>query len=189
MSSKLAIVIIVIAAIAAVSLLVILPYYYTTFSKPQFNTINNLATDQASNSNSGSSCYSLESEVQYLRNQVQTLQSEVRNLQNIVNLRESVTYWHDQPINEGPGGYYSFSFTANYAGYVIVNVLSSTTSNTWVQIKIYNPSTGTIESQKYTVGYSGTVYFPVLPGTVTIYIGNSNLINGASQTVTITYVY
>jgi len=190
MSNKLAIVAIAIAAIVAVSLLVILPYYYTAFSKPQSNTqVNNLATDQVSNSNSGSSCYSLESEVQFLRNQVQTLQSEVRNLQNIVNLKESVTLWHDQPINEGPGGYYSFSFNANYAGYVIVNVLSSTTSNTWVQIKIYNPSTGTIESQKYTVGYSGTVYFPVLPGTVTIYIGNSNLINGASQTVTITYVY
>jgi len=181
MNSKLAIV--AIAAIVAVSLLVMLPYYYMAFTKPQSSTqVNNLATGQTSNSNSGSSCYNLESEVQ-------SLQSQVQNLQNIVNLQNSDTLWQDYTINEGSGGSYYFSFTANYAGYVIVDVLSSTTSNTWVQIEINNPSTGTIESQQFTVGYSGTVYFPVLPGTVTIYIGNSNLINGATQTVTITYVY
>jgi len=181
MNSKLvAIIVIAIAAIVAVSFLAALPYYYATFTKSQSNTINNLATAQSSNS--GSSCYNLESEVQSLEN-------EVQNLQNIVNLQNSDTLWQNYPINEGSGGSYYFSFTANYAGYVIVDVVSSSTSNTWVQIEINNPSTGTIESTQYTVGYSGTVYFPVLPGTVTIYIGNSNLINGASQTVTITYVY
>nr|WP_011264485.1 hypothetical protein [Sulfolobus neozealandicus]CAH89331.1 hypothetical protein [Sulfolobus neozealandicus] len=164
-----------------------LPYYYATFTKSQSNTINNLATAQSSNS--GSSCYNLESEVQSLENEVQTLQGEVQNYQNIVNLQNSDTLWQNYPAQEGPGGSFEFYFTANYAGYVIVDVVSSSTSNTWVQIEINNPSTGTIESQQYTVGYSGTVYFPVLPGTVYIYIGNSNLINGASQTVTITYVY
>ena len=187
MSSKLPLVALAIAAIVAVSLLVALPYYYAAFTKPQSNTVNNLATGQTSNS--GSSCYNLESEVQSLESEVQTLQGEVQNYQNIVNLQNSDTLWQDQSANEGPGGSYQFSFTANYAGYIIIDVISSTTSNTWVQIEINNSNTGTIESQQFTVGYSGTVYFPVLPGTITIYIGNSNLINGASQTVTITYVY
>jgi len=170
LNSKTKIITIAVVVIAVVFLLAIL----SASTAPQSN--NNLATGQATNSGN-------------LESEVQALQSEVQNLQNIVSLQDSDTLVQNQPVNEGPGGSYYFSFTANYAGYVVIDVTSSTTSNTWVQIEVNNPSTGTIESQQYTVGYSGTVYFPVLPGTVTIYIGNSNLVNGASQTVSITYIY
>jgi hypothetical protein len=60
-------------------------------------------------------------------------------------------------------------------------------SNTYVEV-IWS-SHGIDYSNKITIGTSGTAYFPVLPSNVEVRVGNTNLINGATETVTVTYYY
>jgi hypothetical protein len=94
-----------------------------------------------------------------------------------------------QTVSQGAGGYTYWWFSASYAGYVTVTVSSSTTSNTWVEIYGISSNGITYDSGEISVGYGGTVSYPVLPGTVYVYVGNNNLVNGATETVTITYTY
>ncbi|MEM1646283.1 MAG: hypothetical protein QXL96_10580 [Ignisphaera sp.] len=131
----------------------------------------------------------LQSQIQNYQSQVNALQSQLQQYQNIVNLRYSQTIVSGYTVNEPASQYVGIPFNAQYAGYVIVNVQSSTTTKTSVYIVLNTNDAGQIVSQKYNVGSGGVVYFPVLPGQVIVYIGNDNLFNGASQTVTITYVY
>jgi hypothetical protein len=117
-----------------------------------------------------------------------SLSSENTNLNNIVNLTDSTVWVNDQTVNQGAGGSDYWSFSASYAGYVVVNVLSSTTSNAYVEVSYSASGANYLTSR--TVGYSGTANFAVLPsGNIEITVGNSNLINSASETVTITYYY
>ncbi|WP_410713512.1 hypothetical protein [Caldisphaera sp.] len=114
--------------------------------------------------------------------------SNYYSLLSIVNLENSTTLANDQTVNEPAGQNSSLSYYISYAGYVEVEVLSSTTSNTYVEVSgAYNG--GSYSSGEISVGTGGTVLFPVLPGTVTITIGNTNVFSGATQTVTILYVY
>lgn len=99
------------------------------------------------------------------------------------------TIVQNDAVNEPAGGAAVISFPVYHSGYIIVDVETSTTTNTWVQIVENDTSAGNVASQQYSVGDSGTVNFPVLPGYVYVYIGNSNLFNGASETVTIMCVY
>jgi len=94
-----------------------------------------------------------------------------------------------QTVSQGAGGYTYWSFSTSYAGYVTVTVPSSTTSNTWVEIYGISSNGITYDSGQISVGYGGTVSYPVLPGTVQVDVGNNNLVNGATETVTITYTY
>lgn len=111
------------------------------------------------------------------------------NLLSILNLNKVETLVNQQTISQGPGGSYSFKFNLPYAGYIIISVSSSTSSKTFVEIAGTFDSNWSFYSGKYNVGYSGTVYFPVVPGTVYVYIGNDNYFSGATETVTIKYVY
>ncbi|BFH74067.1 hypothetical protein SJAV_20110 [Sulfurisphaera javensis] len=132
---------------------------------------------------------SLKAQISNLTSENQALQSEVNNLQSIVNLQNTRTIANDYTVNQPAGQYSTISFTANYAGYVTVNVLSSTTTKTTVTIVEYTNMGQTITSQTYNVGTSGTVVFPVLPGEIEVEVGNSNFFNGATETVTVTYTY
>jgi len=132
---------------------------------------------------------SLQSQYSSLQSNYSSLQSQYSSLQSIVGLSQSTTEVNSQTISQGPGSYTYYTFNIPYAGYFTVSVSSSTTSNTWVEI-IGSSSNGiSYSSGQITVGYSGTVSYPVLPGTVSIEVGNSNLFNGATETVTITYTY
>ena len=68
-------------------------------------------------------------------------------------------------------------------------MLSSTTTNTYIQISGYSDQGISYSSGKVNVGNSGSLSYPVLPGSVTVDIGNSNLFNGASEQIEIIYVY
>ncbi|MCH1771537.1 MULTISPECIES: hypothetical protein [Metallosphaera] len=138
---------------------------------------------------SNSNVTALLNEIATLKGEVNNLTSQNQQLQSIVNLQDTNTIVNDYSVNQPAGQYSTISFTSNYAGYVTVNVLSSTTSKTTVTIVESTNNGQTITSQTYNVGASGTVVFPVLPGNINIEIGNNNLINGASETVTITYTY
>jgi hypothetical protein len=108
--------------------------------------------------------------------------------QEIVNLADSSLWVNDQTVNQGSGSYDYWTFSANYAGYVVVNVPTSTTSNAYVEV-IYSAD-GVYYDSSVTVGYSGTACFAVLPsGNIQVRVGNTNFINSASETVTITYYY
>jgi len=124
-----------------------------------------------------------------LQSQYSSLQSSYNSLQSIANLQQATTVVDAQTVSQGAGGYYSWSFSTSYAGYVTVTVSSSTTSNTWIEITGTSSNGITYDSGQISVGYGETVYYPVLPGTVQVYVGNSNLVNGATETVTITYTY
>jgi len=113
---------------------------------------------------------------------------------SLLNLENETTLVNDQTVSEPPGSAYEFSFTIQYAGYIEVIVSSSTSPSTYVQvIGKYYPlwvasNTGwTYGSGQMQVGYGGTVYFPVVPGSVAVYIWNNNANSGATETVTIIY--
>jgi hypothetical protein len=114
---------------------------------------------------------------------------QYQNLTNIVNLANSTTWVNNQTVSQGANSYTDWTpaFSASYAGYVSVNVLSSTTTNTYVEV-IWS-AYGIGFDNKTTVGTSGKAVFPVLPASVEIRVGNTNLTSGATETITITYYY
>ena len=94
---------------------------------------------------------------------------------------------NDQTISEAPSEVYSFNFNnIPYAGYIEV-IVTSTTPNTTVQISGRSTEGWSYHSGVIWVGTSGTVYFPVAPGFVSVGVGNNNPSSGATITVTIIY--
>ena len=124
-----------------------------------------------------------------LQSQYSSLQSSYANLQSIANLQQTTTWVNAQTVSEGPGGYYYWSFSAPYAGYVTVTVSSSTTSNTWVEIRGVSSNGIGYDTGEIPIVSGGIISYPVLPGTVYVEVGNNNLANGATETVAITYTY
>ncbi|MGB8781015.1 MAG: hypothetical protein WCD81_10260 [Candidatus Bathyarchaeia archaeon] len=113
------------------------------------------------------------------------------NLLNIVNLADSTIWVDDQTVSEPAGGlgiaWNDWTYSASYAGYVTIDVLSSTTG-AWTHV-VYS-AYGVDYNVEINVGTGGTAYFPVLPSSsITVGVGNGNLSGGATQTVTITYHY
>jgi len=154
-----------------------------------------------------SSHHNTNSEYDSLQSQNTNLQNQVDDLDAIVHIAKSSTWTNNEIINQPANSYWSFSVRPSsmnqvtYAGYVAVQVHSSTTDKTYVQV-IY--STYVITSitdghasvtalnynNQISVGASGTAVFPVIPtANLEIRIGNTNPINGATETVTITYHY
>lgn len=120
--------------------------------------------------------------------QISNLTNQVNNLTSTLDLSKSTIWVNDQTVNQGSSSYNYWTFSTNYAGYVVVNIITSTTSNAYAEV-IYS-SNGVNYDSSVTVGYSGTANFVVLPnGSIQINIGNTNFINSASETVTITYYY
>jgi hypothetical protein len=113
------------------------------------------------------------------------------NLYNIAHLANYTVWVNDQTVNEAAGGlgiaWYDLQFPANYAGYVSINVLSAS-AGAWTHV-IYS-AYGVNYNVQINVGTSGIAYFPILPSSsITVGVGNGNSINGATQTITITYHY
>jgi flagellin-like hook-associated protein FlgL len=73
-----------------------------------------------------------------------------------------------------------------YAGYITVQATSSS-STTFVELA-YN-SYGVAYDNVVTLGISGQAAFPVLPGGVTILLGNTESNDTVTGTITATYVY
>jgi nitrate reductase NapE component len=148
----------------------------------------------------------------YYASQISSLNSEVGNLTYIASLDKSTVWVNDTTVTQTASNYTSWSFSADYAGYVSVNVQSSTTNNTYVRV-IYSAYSINYDNT-ITVGTSGTASFPVLfaplafmtpsipPGTpprsfpysigytsIELRAGNTNTVGNATETVTITYYY
>jgi hypothetical protein len=113
----------------------------------------------------------------------------------LLHLENETTLVSNQTVNQPAGSASALTFNIPYAGYIEVMVLSSTTTNTYVEISgTYSPPSSwhspnegwTYDSGKIQVGTGGTVFFPVVPGTVMVAIGN-NANSSATATVTIVY--
>lgn len=118
---------------------------------------------------------------------IDSLQNQVNSLNAIVNLQETTAWANETNISQPAGQASASSYVADYAGYVIVEVLYSSTSNTSVQVTY--SSLGVNYANAVDVGSSGIAAFPVLPGTITVWVGNTNLLDYAMERVTILYRY
>jgi hypothetical protein len=119
------------------------------------------------------------------------LDTQITSLNNIINLADSTVWVNDATVNEPAGdmsiSWHDWTFSANYAGYVEIDV-SSTTTGAWTQV-VYS-AYGVSYSVQTNVGTSGVAYFPILPSSnITVGVGNGNTVYGATQTVTVTYYY
>ena len=79
-----------------------------------------------------------------------------------------------------------WSDTLYYAGYAKVTVQSSS-NTTYVQASY--TCNGVNYNQTINVGTSGTAYFPVLPSTLGLKVGNTESTASVNATVTATYYY
>ena len=95
-------------------------------------------------------------------------------------------------LNTGEFTQYASNYTViwndvvEFAGYVTVGAQS--TSNTTYAQMIYS-SFGLNYDQNVTLGTSGNAVFPVLPGAIELRIGNTELADNVTTTVTATYYY
>jgi len=131
---------------------------------------------------------SLNSQIDSLKSQVTSLQTQVANYKNIVQLGVSKTYIDHETISQPAYWYTYWTFNdVQYAGYFQVTIHTSTTTTTYIQV-VYTYG-GVTWAFEYDPGVQGSVIFPVLPGSVEVRVGNRNLISGATETVSIIYVY
>jgi hypothetical protein len=123
-----------------------------------------------------------------LSTQNTNLQNQVNADNTIISLSNSTIWVNDQTVEQGAGSFNTWTETANYAGYVVVSVLSSTVSGTHVEV-IYSAYGASFDqTQVVSAGY--TAVFPLLPcSDITVGVGNGNILSSATETVTITYYY
>jgi predicted PurR-regulated permease PerM len=138
--------------------------------------------------------------VSFYTSQISSLNSKVNDVTAIAALEESTVWVNDRTVTQTANNYTSWSFTASYAGYILVNVQSSTTNNSYVRV-IYSSYIINYDNT-VTVGTSGTAAFPFsvynflvfpLPTKVStnveIRVGNTNTVSNGTETITITYYY
>jgi uncharacterized coiled-coil protein SlyX len=136
---------------------------------------------------------------------INLLTSNLTNLQEIANLQKSTLMYDDSVVEQISSGYIvqgnlvaywvnlSISLEEtpipiDYAGYVVVNITSSTSNSTYVGLSY--SSKGFSYDNTVTVGVTGQAYFPILPtNTLYIKIGNTDTSNLDIQRVTIAYFY
>ena len=129
----------------------------------------------------------LNSQITNLQAQITSLNTHISNLNDTVNLANSTVLVNSYTLSQ-PASYCSYmNFTASYAGYVSVNVKSSTTNNTYVGVVYF--SHGVNYNNLIVVGTGGIAVFPILPASIQVGVGNTNSFNNATETVTITYYY
>lgn len=174
---------------------------------------------------SESSLQSLQQEVSVLKGQVSDYLANITSLQGkisslnstlfanifqlskageIIGLEAKTSWMEQQTITIPAGTHLSFNFSAGYAGYVTVNISSSTAPNTFV----------TVIWAAQGINYNQTVYvnpptatsFPVLPSVqsglfpcrnaycttntiVQVQVGNANTVGNNLVTISVLYVY
>lgn len=123
-----------------------------------------------------------------LQNQLNSANSKITSQNNIISLSDSAVIANDQTYSEAASSYATFTFSANYAGYVSVYVLSSSVAGTWIEVSY--TSNGVTYNQEITTNVGYLAEFPVLPSsTITVGIGNGNIIGSATEVCTTTYYY
>jgi hypothetical protein len=120
--------------------------------------------------------------------QINSLNSQITDQQSILDLQKQEVVVNQYSVNQGAGGVsvvVARSFL--YSGYLHISSTSTTSS---ASITLQYWFGGKLYSSTQTVGTSGDILFAILKtDSATVYVGNSNILNGASHTITITYYY
>jgi hypothetical protein len=120
-------------------------------------------------------------------NQITSLQNQITALNDIGNLSVSTIWVNNQTISQPAGSYTTWTRSASYAGYVSIQVSSSTIST---YANVTYSSHGVNYNSQTNVDATGIAYFPILPSSsITVAVGNGLMIGNATQTVTVTYYY
>jgi hypothetical protein len=116
------------------------------------------------------------------------LQGQVNDLNSTLNLEKSEVGVNSQTVSQPADNYTFWIPSCSYAGYLSVQVESSTTDKTYTEV-LWN-SYGINYDNRISVGTNGTGIFPVLPSRIVeVRVGNTNTVGNATETVTITYYY
>ena len=127
------------------------------------------------------------STIENLQEGVETLNLQIQSYLNLLYLNASAYLFSQTPVSQNASTYTPlFQDTIQYAGYVGVSV-QSTSNTTYVQA-LYS-SFRVNYNNNVTVGLAGTAYFPVLPGTLEIRVGNTDTYQGNFINATATAIY
>lgn len=121
-------------------------------------------------------------------NQIANLQNQISALNAIGNLTVSTVWVNNQTLSQQAGGFTTWSESADYAGYVSIQISSSTSANTYTNVTY--SSHGINYNAQINVGTNGTANFPILPSSnIIVAVGNGLSSGSATENVTITYYY
>lgn len=141
----------------------------------------------------------------WLNDNVTSYNTQIADLQKIVNLQDMILLYNDSvlvPNPIGPAVWYNIPSIApelwinleghpipiKYAGYLVVNIVLSSSSSTSVQVD-YSSNQLSYDNTVNT-GSAGNAYFPILPTTnLNINLLNTDSMNLNITRVTITYYY
>lgn len=151
----------------------------------------------------------LKDQVSSLTNQVESLQISlsksvsVAEMQNLTAEYARVIQGYEAIISLGESGYLMkdtsltqfagesslvWNSYLKYAGFVAVQV-ESNSSTTYGGVMYTLPLSEEIFEYNVTLGTTGSAVLPVLPGTIAVVIGNSELVDSIGATVTVIYYY
>jgi hypothetical protein len=120
-------------------------------------------------------------------NQIASLQNQIDAFNAIGNLTVSTVWVNNQTVTQAAGNFTVWSESASYAGYVTIQV-SSSTSSTYANVTY--SSHGVNYNTQTNVGTNGIAYFPVLPSSnIKVTVGNTLTSGTATENVTVTYYY
>lgn len=153
----------------------------------QINTLENEKTSLQSQINDlNNQIDQLNSQINQLNNLIELLNQKISDLNNIIELNYYDVLVDDQTINFPAFNttvyYYDFNF--EYAGYLYIWFSATGTAEITVVGNYYG------YEYQYTISSSGGEYIiPVLPGSVTVYMKNPNILFSLTLTIYIEYNY
>ncbi|MCL1971277.1 MAG: hypothetical protein FWF66_07495 [Candidatus Bathyarchaeota archaeon] len=119
------------------------------------------------------------------KKQIETLTEKTNNYTNIANLKETRMILDNKIYAQDANTSITiFDETVNYAGYFEIKA-ESTSNTTYLQTSYKHSNLNF--NQTITVGTNGTAYFPILPGTIEILMGNTDT-KTSQVTITLNYI-
>ena len=199
-TTSLVIISVVLAVLLAISVAINLDNSLVSISSPLGDNGKNQGLEnenrrlQGTVSNLQSENQRLQGTVSSLQDENQRLQGTAQELRDITNLAKSQSIVEKYNINQQANQYNRWTFNAQYAGYIFVRIDSSTTNLAYAKVSYtsnggQSPHTIKYDQRSGSLSSGSWICFPVLPGTIYIDVGNTNLVNGATHTVTIEYWY
>jgi cell division protein FtsB len=128
-----------------------------------------------------------DSNISDLQDGIDVLNSQIAAYLNIIYLNASGSMISDQGVSQNQSDFtVVYQNTIQYLGYAAVGV-QSTSNTTYVEL-LYS-AYGINYDHNVTVGTAGTAYFPVMPSTVEIRVGNTEPYTGVLVNATVSAIY
>lgn len=125
--------------------------------------------------------------IERLKGQFSSLSTTTSELNDIVNWVCTRDWITAQTISQPANSYTSWRNLTIYAGILYANVLNSTSDKTYVEV-IYETQ-GINYDERIEVGSGGRASFPIMPTWIEVRVGNSDPVNAATETVSMTFGY